>query len=163
MTNAMCCDLDKSDISFRLCRPQKLFTTNIGIQWEKRKSFVLFCLVLFYAIATVFQLYQGSDMRYEMRSRNPDPTLLPIQGMFYPSPPLRHTPCRGTGFWRRWKLYTRGKWQRERVCVWWIHLYMYAWKCVIRIWRKWAHEKCGLVQKDEKHTYTHTHTALCQY
>ena len=34
---------------------------------------------LFYAIATVFQLYNGSDMIYEMRRRKPEATLLPIQ------------------------------------------------------------------------------------
>ena len=37
------------------------------------------CLV--YAIATVFQLYRGYDMIYEMR-RKPEPTLLLTQGIF---------------------------------------------------------------------------------
>ena len=31
---------------------------------------------LFYAIATVFQLYHGGDIMYEMRRRKPEPTLL---------------------------------------------------------------------------------------
>ena len=35
----------------------------------------LFVLLLFYATATVFQLYHGSDMMYEIR-RKSDPTLL---------------------------------------------------------------------------------------
>ena len=34
------------------------------------------------AIATLFQLYYGSDMIYEMRRRQPKPTLLPTQGIF---------------------------------------------------------------------------------
>ena len=33
--------------------------------------------LLFYTIATVFQLYHGSDMMHEMRRRNPEPILLP--------------------------------------------------------------------------------------
>ena len=33
------------------------------------------CLSLFYATATVFQIYQGGDMMYEMRRRKPEPTL----------------------------------------------------------------------------------------
>ena len=33
--------------------------------------FVLFCLLLFYAISTVYQLYHGGDMIYEMRRRKP--------------------------------------------------------------------------------------------
>ena len=37
---------------------------------------------LFYAIATVFQIYHGSDMMYEMRSRKPEPTLLRTQRIF---------------------------------------------------------------------------------
>ena len=43
-----------------------------------------FCLVLllFYAIATVFQLYLGSDMIHEMRKRKPQPILLPTQRIF---------------------------------------------------------------------------------
>ena len=35
------------------------------------------CLFLSYAIATTFQLYHGSDMMYEMRTRKPKPMLLP--------------------------------------------------------------------------------------
>ena len=37
---------------------------------------------LFYVITTVFQLYQGGDMMYEMRRRKSETTLLPIQGIF---------------------------------------------------------------------------------
>ena len=40
------------------------------------------CLLLFYAIATVFQIYHGGDMMYEMRKGKPDPTLLLTQGIF---------------------------------------------------------------------------------
>ena len=40
------------------------------------------CLLLFYARATVFQLYHDGDMMYEMRRRKPEPLLLPTQGMF---------------------------------------------------------------------------------
>ena len=43
---------------------------------------VFVCLVLFYVIATVFQLYHGSDMIYEMRRRKPEWTLLPTQEIF---------------------------------------------------------------------------------
>ena len=43
-------------------------------------------LLLFYAIATVLQLYPRIDMMYEMRRINTDPTLLPTQGIFN----LRH-------------------------------------------------------------------------
>ena len=32
--------------------------------------------------ATVFQLYHGGDMMYEMKRRKPEPTLLPTQGIF---------------------------------------------------------------------------------
>ena len=39
------------------------------------------CLVLFYAIATVFQSFQGGDMMYEMR-RKPEPTPSPTQGIY---------------------------------------------------------------------------------
>ena len=37
------------------------------------------CLLLFYAISTVFQIYHGGDMMYEMRRRKPKPALLPTQ------------------------------------------------------------------------------------
>ena len=37
---------------------------------------------LFYTIVTLFQLHHGDDMMYEMRRRKPEPTLLPIQGIF---------------------------------------------------------------------------------
>ena len=40
------------------------------------------CLLLLYAIATMFQLYHGGDLIYEMRRRKPEPTHLPTQGIF---------------------------------------------------------------------------------
>ena len=39
-------------------------------------------VLLFYAIATVFRLYHGGDMIYEMRRRKPEPTLILTQGIF---------------------------------------------------------------------------------
>ena len=39
-------------------------------------------LLLFYAIAAVFQLHLGSDMMHEIRRRKPKPTLWPTQGIF---------------------------------------------------------------------------------
>ena len=41
---------------------------------------VLFVVVL--ALATLFQLYHGGDMMYEMGRRKPKLTLLPTQGIF---------------------------------------------------------------------------------
>ena len=40
------------------------------------------CLFLFYAIATVFQIYHSGDMMCEMRRRKPEPTHLPTWGIF---------------------------------------------------------------------------------
>ena len=40
------------------------------------------CLLLFYAIAILFQLYHGGDMMYEMRRRMPEPTFLLTQRIF---------------------------------------------------------------------------------
>ena len=54
------------------------------------------CLLLLYTIATVFQLYYGSDLMYEMRRRKPKPTLLSTQRIFNPPTPHRHG-TRGTG------------------------------------------------------------------
>ena len=45
-------------------------------------TFMLICLLLFYAIATVFQLYHGGDMMYEMRRRKPELTRLQTQVIF---------------------------------------------------------------------------------
>ena len=39
-------------------------------------------LLLFYTIATAFQLYIGSYMMYEMKVRKPKLTLLPTQGIY---------------------------------------------------------------------------------
>ena len=38
--------------------------------------------IFIYAIATLFQLYFGSDMMYEMRRKKPESTLLPTDGIF---------------------------------------------------------------------------------
>ena len=57
-------------------------------------GFVLFVrLLLFYAIATAFQLYHGNAMMYETRRSKPDPTLLRTQVIFN----LPHHLMRGTG------------------------------------------------------------------
>ena len=48
-------------------------------------SLFVFCfvLLLFYPIATVFQLYLAGDMMYEMKvGRKPEPTLSLTQGIF---------------------------------------------------------------------------------
>ena len=45
-------------------------------------AFIIVCLLLFYATATIFQLYHGGDMMYEIRRRNPEPTQLLTQGNF---------------------------------------------------------------------------------
>ena len=42
----------------------------------------IYCLLLCYVMATVLQLYRGSDMMYEVKNRKPKPTLLPTQGIF---------------------------------------------------------------------------------
>ena len=39
-------------------------------------------LSVYYAVATVFQVYHGSDMMYEMKRRRPEPTLLLTEGIF---------------------------------------------------------------------------------
>ena len=39
-------------------------------------------ICLFYARATLFQLYHGGYLMYEMRRRKPEPTCLPTQGIF---------------------------------------------------------------------------------
>ena len=39
-------------------------------------------LLLFYARATVFQLYHGGNIMYEMRGRKPEPAPLPTQVIF---------------------------------------------------------------------------------
>ena len=50
-------------------------------------------LLLFYTIATVFQLYHGGNIMYEMRRRNPEPT----QGIINNPTPYRHG-MRGLAF-----------------------------------------------------------------
>ena len=37
-------------------------------------------VMLFYAITTLFQLYHGSDMMYEMRRRTPEPEFYQLNG-----------------------------------------------------------------------------------
>ena len=39
-------------------------------------------ILLFYAIAIVFQLYLDGDLMHEMRRRKPEPTLTQTQGIF---------------------------------------------------------------------------------
>ena len=41
-------------------------------------------VLLFYAIATVFQLHHRGDMMYEIRRRKLEPTLLLTQGILNP-------------------------------------------------------------------------------
>ena len=53
-------------------------TDVIMISWKED----LLCLLLFYAIAILFQLYHGDDMMYEVRRRKFEPTILPTQGIF---------------------------------------------------------------------------------
>ena len=56
----------------------------VGFLWYKivllSASFLFVCLLLFYIRATLFQLYHGSDMLYEMKKT--EPTLLPTKGIF---------------------------------------------------------------------------------
>ena len=52
-----------------------LLTVGVGQGWTAGS------LLLFYAIATVFHLYHGSDMMYEMR-RKPKPTPLQTHRIF---------------------------------------------------------------------------------
>ena len=40
------------------------------------------CLLFCYTIVTVFQLYHGGDMMYEMRKKKPKPTLLLTRRIF---------------------------------------------------------------------------------
>ena len=51
---------------------------NFLLHFLEGRLFVL----LVYAIATVFQLYLGRDMMYEMRRRKPERTFLLTQGIF---------------------------------------------------------------------------------
>ena len=57
-------------------------------RWMGERLFC--CLLLFYAITTVFQLYHGDDMMSEMRRRKPEPTLLLTQGICLTPAPYRH-------------------------------------------------------------------------
>ena len=56
------------------------YLINVGFFFNSTFPVIEFkvCFVV-YAIATVFQLYNGSDMMYEMRRRKLEPTLLPTQ------------------------------------------------------------------------------------
>ena len=58
-----------------------------GVSYFPSFCLVASCLLLFYAIATVVQLYHGGDMIYDMRRRKPKPTLLPIQRILNPPSP----------------------------------------------------------------------------
>ena len=45
-------------------------------------TIICFCfVVLRHRLATVYQLYLGSDMMYEIRRRKPEPILLPTPGI----------------------------------------------------------------------------------
>ena len=50
-------------------------------QSKTRARDLFVCLLLFFATATVCQLYHAGDMMYEMRRSNPKPTLLLTQGI----------------------------------------------------------------------------------
>ena len=54
--------------------------STIEMRFLLREGFFLF--LLFYAIATVFQLYLNNDMMHENRRRKAEPTLLLTQGIF---------------------------------------------------------------------------------
>ena len=49
-----------------------------------------FCLLLFYTIATVFQLYHSGDIMYEMRREKPEPMFLPTQWSCKVKPPTSY-------------------------------------------------------------------------
>ena len=51
------------------------------VVYEWMRVWVYVCLLI-YTIATVFLLYHGSDMMFEMRRRKPESILLPTQGIF---------------------------------------------------------------------------------
>ena len=65
-------------------------------------------LLLFYAIAIVFQLYHGGDVMYEMRRRKGKSTLYQLKGSLT-STPYRHG-IRVTGLWWHCKSYTVAAW-----------------------------------------------------
>ena len=52
-----------------------------SLEWDSNFHWQPACL-LFYVKATVFQLYHGHDMMYEVRRRKPEPTLLHTQEIF---------------------------------------------------------------------------------
>ena len=57
-------------------------TSVIRSQGSRGALIEVVCLLLFYTTATLFQLYSGGDMMYEMRRRKPEPTCLPTQWIF---------------------------------------------------------------------------------
>ena len=59
-----------------------------------RPGLVNLFVLLFYAIATVFKFYLGGDMKYEMRRRKTEPTLLLTQATQSDSRPVPPTPYR---------------------------------------------------------------------
>ena len=63
------------------CSDYKLYSGCVVWGDATKRSGVVYVL-LFYAIATVFQLHHGGDMMYEMRRRKPVPTVLLTQGIF---------------------------------------------------------------------------------
>ena len=48
----------------------------LNVCWVAASYLICFVSLLLYARATVFQLYHGNDMMYEMRTRKPEPTHL---------------------------------------------------------------------------------------
>ena len=59
---------DKGQSKNRVCNVNAKFE---DLAWKNRA-----CLLLFYAIATSFQLCHGGGMMYETRRRKPEPTFL---------------------------------------------------------------------------------------
>ena len=53
--------------------------SDICMMYKQYLSIKACCFLLFYTIATVFH---AGDMMYEMRKRKPEPTFVPIQGIF---------------------------------------------------------------------------------
>ena len=66
-------------------------------------SKIILILLLFYARATAFRLYNGDDMMHKMRRRKSKPTLFSTRGIF------KHS-MRETGLWWCCKLWIVQKW-----------------------------------------------------
>ena len=55
---------------------------NIWFYSTRDRANYIACLLLFYTIAMVFQLYQGTDMIHETKRKKPENILLATQGIF---------------------------------------------------------------------------------